>query len=119
VAHFTTEAEYYAMTHSASEIMWVWSLLHEVQIMFLVPMKIYYDNQSSIFIASNLVFHEHIKHIDVDCHFIRDLTIKKPIVTPYVQSEDQLGDILTKSLARSLFSFLYSKLGIFNLYAPD
>ena len=56
--------------------------------------------------------------IEVDCHFIRDLVIKKHIVTPYVRSEDQLSDILTKSLARSLFSILYSKLGMFNFYAP-
>jgi len=41
--------------------------------------------------------------------------IKEHIVTPYVRSEDQLGDILTKLLAHSLFSVLCSKLGMFNL----
>ena len=54
----------------------------------------------------------------MDCHLIRDLVIKKHIVTPYVRSENQLGDILSKPLACNLFSILCSKLGMFNLYAP-
>ena len=57
------------------------------------------------------------KHIEVNCHFIRDLVIKRHIVTPYVGFEGQLGDILTKPLARNSFSVLCSKLSIFNLYA--
>ena len=86
--------------------------------MVSIPMKMYCDNQSVIFIASNSVFHERTKHIEVDCHFIRDLVIKKYVITSYVRFEDQLGDILTKPLARSLFFVLFSKLDMFNLYIP-
>ena len=104
MARSSVEAKYRAMTHSVSEMMWVRSLLHEMRIMIHIPMKMYCENQSVIFIASNSVFHERKKHIEVDSHFIRDLVIKKHIVTPYVWSENQLGDILTKPLACSLFS---------------
>jgi len=45
--------------------------------MIPIPMKIYYNNQSTIFIASNPVFHERTKHIGVDCYFIRDLVITR------------------------------------------
>jgi len=74
------------MAHTTFEMMWVRSLLHEMWVMVPIPMKMYCDNQSVIFIASNPVFHERTKHIELDCHFILDLVIKKYIVTPFVLS---------------------------------
>ena len=78
----------------------------------------YCHNQATIFIANNPVFHERTKYIEVDCHFNRDLLMKKQIVTPFVRSVDQLGDILTKPLARASFHQLPSKLSMFDVYAP-
>jgi len=98
--------------------MWLRSLFHEMRVILPILMKMYCNNQSAIFIASNPMFHERTKHIEVDCHFVCDLMIIKYIVTPYVQSEDQLGDILTKSLTYSPFFALYKMLGMFDLYTP-
>ena len=91
------------MAHTASEMMWV-RYIHEMWVMVPIPMKMYCNNQLAIFIASNPVFNERTKHIEVDCHFIHDLVINKHIVTPYVWSENHLGNILTKPLARSPLS---------------
>jgi len=44
VARSSAEAEYRAMAHTAPEMMWVRSLLHEMQVMVSIPMKLYYDN---------------------------------------------------------------------------
>ena len=85
VARSSAKVEYHAIAHIASEKMWMRSL-HEMRVMVPIPMKMRCDNQSAIFIASNIVFHEHTKHIEMDCHFILDLVIKKYILTPFVLS---------------------------------
>jgi hypothetical protein len=118
VACSITEAEYRAMAYTASKMLWVRSLLRDLGIDVSTPMQMSDDNQVAIFIANNLVFHERTKHIEVDCHFMRDLLMRKQIVTPYVRSDDQLGDILTKPLARASFQCMSFKLGMFDMYAP-
>lgn len=118
VARFSAKAEYCAMAHTASEMLWVRSLLSDFGLTAPTPMDMYCDNQATIFIANNPVFHERTKHIEVDCHFIRDLLLRRELATPYIHSDDQLSDILTKPLARALFQRLSSKLGMFDIYAP-
>ena len=106
------------MAHTTSEMLWVCSLLRDLGIDVPTPMQMFCDNQTAIFIANNLVFHERTKHIEVDCHFIQDLLMQQQIVTPYVRSDDQLGDILMKSLARASFQQMSFKLDMFDIYAP-
>jgi hypothetical protein len=105
------------MAHTASKMLWVRSLLRDLGIDVSTPMQMFCDNQAAIFIANNPVFHERTKHIEVDCHFIRDLLMRKQIVIPYVRFDDQLGDILTKPLARASFQRMFFKLGMFDMYA--
>ena len=60
------------MTQSVCEIMWLHQLLMEVGIMTMVLGKLWCDNQATLHIASNPVFHERTKHIEIDCHFVRE-----------------------------------------------
>nr|KYP71002.1 Copia protein [Cajanus cajan] len=92
---------------------WLLVNLCEVQ-----PMKLYCDNQVAPHIACNPVFHDRTKHIEVDCHFVKDKLLSKEIVTKFVNSRDQIVDIMTKSLRGPRIQFLCSKLGAYNLYAP-
>jgi hypothetical protein len=95
VARSSAEAEYRSMAHTACEMMWVKALLEEFGFTYSAPMDMYCDNQAAIFIASNPVFHERTKHIEVDCHFIREAVLSKKISTPYVKSEDQMEELLS------------------------
>ena len=53
-----------------------------------MPMPMHCDNQATIFIVGNLAFHERTKHIEIDCHFIRDKVLMGVIFTPHVSSSD-------------------------------
>jgi hypothetical protein len=86
------------MTSSASELIWIKQLLEDMKIPCTEPMQMYCDNQAARHIALNLVFHERTKHIEVDCHFVREKVQARLIETPFVNSQEQLADILTKAL---------------------
>jgi len=106
------------MAHTPSKMLWVHSLFHDLGLEVPTPMQMHYDNQATIFISNNPVLHKRTKHIEVGRHFIQDFLMQKQLATPYVRSEDQLGDILTKPLPRASFQRFSNKLSMFDLYAP-
>ena len=61
-------------------------------------MKLICENQSALHISSKPIFHERTKHIEVDCHFMREKIVSRCMTTSFVNSNDQLEDIFTKSL---------------------
>ena len=90
----------------------------EVGIETPVPTKLWRDNQVAFHIASNPVFHERTKHIEIDCHFVREKIQLGLIFTGYVKTREQLGNIFTKALSGDRVSYLCNKFDMINIYAP-
>lgn len=111
VAQSTTEAEYIALAFGTKEALWIKYFLDELGLA-QKSIVINVDNQSAIKLAKNSEFHKKTKHIDVRFHFIKDECNKGNIVVKYVESSNQLADIFTKPLSRSVFLNLVRMLKI-------
>ncbi|GAV71585.1 hypothetical protein CFOL_v3_15075, partial [Cephalotus follicularis] len=117
VARSSAESEYIAMANVTCELMWIRQLLSELGFGDPSHMQLWCDNQAAIHIASNPVFHERTKHIEVDCHFIREKLQQKLISTNFVRIAEQFVDLFTKSLGSGRIKTLCNKLGMYDMYA--
>nr|GEW44006.1 hypothetical protein [Tanacetum cinerariifolium] len=71
--------------------------------------KIYIDNESTICIVKNPVFHSKTKHIEIWHHFIRDAYVKKLIQVLKIHTDDNVADLLTKAFNVSRIFECWSK----------
>ena len=114
----SAEAEYRAMAALICEVKWLKGLLACLGVVHASAVQVYSDSQSALHLAHNPVFHERTKHIEIDCHFIRDAIRDKTVVASHVSTSSQLADIFTKPLGKQQFETLIRKLGICDLHAP-
>ena len=108
------------MASTVVEIVWLVELFEELGISLKQLVSIYCDSESVVQIASNLVFHECTKHIEFDCHFIRE-KIQLGMVQPvYLQTSEQPAELFTKGLTHVQHGYLLTKLGMKNVsYTPS
>jgi len=113
VAISSTEAEYLALASAIQEAMWLKGLLVEMCVIGAdEQIVLYEDNQSCIKIAEEPRKHQRLKHLDTKYNFINESITNNEIKLEYVQSENQLADILTKPLSASTFMRLKKLIGV-------
>ncbi|GKB41398.1 hypothetical protein Tco_0886340 [Tanacetum coccineum] len=113
MATSTTEAGYVAAANCCGQVLWIQNLMLDYGFNFMNT-KIYIDNESTICIVKNPVFHSKTKHIEIRHHFIRDAYEKKLIQVLKIHIDDNVADLLTKAFDVSRFNFLIVNLGMIN-----
>ncbi|GJS14208.1 hypothetical protein Tco_0408680 [Tanacetum coccineum] len=68
--------------------------------------KIFIDNESTICIVKNPVFHSKTKHIEIRHHFIRDSNEKKLIQMIKIHTDQNVADLLIKAFDVGRFQYL-------------
>lgn len=100
------------MASTTAEITWLTFLLRDIGISLSHPPQLFCDNLSALYMTVNPLFHARTKHIEIDYHFVREKVAMGNLVTRFVSSSQQIADIFTKPLPRSVFIFLRNKLGL-------
>jgi hypothetical protein len=98
VATSSTEAEYMALYSAVQESIWLRRILKELKQLKDLPTMIYQDNQGTIALAKNPIFHSRSKHIDIKFHFTRDKIQDGVIQVEYKSTQEMVADALTKSV---------------------
>ncbi|GJR40495.1 hypothetical protein Tco_1216179 [Tanacetum coccineum] len=118
MATSTTEAEYVAAVNCCGQVLWIQNQMLNYGFNFMNT-KIYIDNESTICIVKNPVYHSKTKHIAIRHHFIRDAYKKKLIQVLKIHTDDNVADLLTKAFDVSRESLGRDLVGIEALLLPN
>ena len=103
VSRSSAESEYRAMATTTCELTWILHLLQDLHVKHDKPVLMFCDNQAAIHIAANPVFHQRSKHIEANCHIVRNKILDGALKTFYVSTKNQLADVFTKALGVESF----------------
>jgi hypothetical protein len=110
--NFFNRREYVVGNSTACHAVWLRRILSNLAHEEKEPTIIFCDNNSTIALSKNHVFHHKSKQIDTFYHFIRKLVNDGGIMLHFCDSKEQLADIFTKPLGRNTFEFQRQHLGI-------
>ncbi|KAL4363086.1 hypothetical protein GQ457_04G023530 [Hibiscus cannabinus] len=112
---FSCEAEYRAMASITCELVWLATFLSSFHII-VHYVSLYCGNHSAIHLAFSQVFYEMIKHIEVDCHFVRKFFFYGFLKLLHVRFANELADIFTKALHFLAFHSFVIKMSLLNIH---
>ncbi|GJR07535.1 putative ribonuclease H-like domain-containing protein [Tanacetum coccineum] len=108
----TTEAEYVAAASCCGQVLWLQNQLLDYGFNFMNTI-IHIDNQSTICIIKNPVYHSKTKHIEIRHHFIRDCYEKKLIQVQKIHTDLNVKQSVNQSsLMVQRFNFLLVNIGM-------
>lgn len=104
-----------SVAHLTTELVWIRSLLTELNV--LIPKKslIWCDSSTAIVVAGNLVLHSKFKHVEMDLFFVRKKVADGVLQVGHVSASDQIANVLTKPLSVGAFTKFREQLCVCDL----
>jgi hypothetical protein len=115
VALSSCEAEYIAASTTSTQALWLVRLLGDLLDRDTRAVELRVDSKSALALAKNPIFHERSKHIRVRYHSIRGCLKEGSFKACYINTKDQLADLLIKPLGRIKFLELCSRIRMVQL----
>lgn len=112
----SAEAEYMAASSASSQAVWIKRILVDLHLVPEHPTTIYCDNNSTIAMTKNLVFHARTKHIEIRHHYIRGLVQDGQVELQFYPSSEQVADIFTNALPLATFVTFRNQLGLASIH---
>ena len=98
----STEAEYFAISEVAKEVIFAKQVIESIGIKISYPIIIKCDNVGAIYLSNNYTTSQRTKHIDIRCHFVREFIEDNILKVLFVPSAENDADILTKNTTEEL-----------------
>jgi hypothetical protein len=102
----STEAEFIAINSAVSEIRWLKELIHEMFGIDIANINIYTDSTAAISIASSIRYHARTKHMSIKLNSIREWITNGLVKMNYIESHNNIADLLTKALSKEQHTLL-------------
>jgi hypothetical protein len=95
---FSAEVEYRSMAAACCELTWLFRLLRDFQVSHRFAILLFCDSKAALHIAANPVYHKRTKHIEIDCHIVREKIQLGLVCTLHVSSVNHWLIYLQKPL---------------------
>ena len=118
VSRSTAEAEYRAVANAVAESCWLRQLLTKLHRPLHQATVVFCDNISAVYLSTNPVQHQRIKHVEIDLHFVRERVALGEARVLHVPTASQYADIFTQGLSTPLFRDFRSSLNVRSAPAP-
>jgi hypothetical protein len=106
----STEADHFAVSEVAKEVLFIKQFLDTIGINIELPIIVRVDIVGAIFLANNFSVGQRTKHIDIRAHFVREYIENDVLKLVFIRTEDKDDDIFTKNTTEELYNKHSSKM---------
>jgi hypothetical protein len=99
----SAEAEHQVVANDVAEAYWLWKLLQELHTMLMKSTLIYCNNVNVVYLSTNPIQHQCMKHIKIDLHFVRERVIIGDVRILHVPAISYFTNIFMKDLPTLVF----------------